>query len=101
MIEQERTLMRGLVKSFQESLKEGGRLDLEPNLIMRCASICVDYGDEVNPDGSNPNLDKSLVNAFGTTRIYVRGDLRLLRHIGEDFLDYLSHVMDVEVEKIK
>lgn len=101
MTDQERTLMLGLVKSFQESLKEGRWDDVDPTHIMKCASLCLDYEGEIQPDGSNPTLDKALVNAFGTTGVYTRDRPMYLRNIGEDFLDYLSDVMDVEVEKIK
>ena len=93
--------MLGLVKSFQESLKEGRWDDVVPNLIMKCASLCLDYEGEEQPDGTNPNLEKALTKTFGTNSIYVGGRSLFLRYIGEDFLYYLKHVMDVEVEKIK
>jgi len=101
MTDQERTLMLGLVKSFQESLKEGRLDDVDPNHIMKCASICMEYAWAEDSDGYNPLLDRAMERVFGTTCIYLRGSPVFLKNIGDEFLYYLRHVMDVEVEKIK
>ena len=93
--------MLGLVKSLQESLKEGRWEDVDPNLIMKCASLSLQYQYAEYDDGTNLDLIAAQNEVFGTTFISVRGRVVYLRYIGEGFLEYLSHVMDVEVEKIK